>query len=208
MPRVEWADFEGANLETGYQWIDVPENMDVATQEFRDWAIYQSDPSNSLRPPTLPEITRNLASAQTPTTSTQVIRYSDDMVFANTNNTNNNVSDAESDLEDHSYVVTNTIVVPTTSDTPSYADIATLPPSTNPSPPSSVGGDTFDFDLEDCQRLSDLLDEYHDDPPTVIVGETNRVQTSLILRQSTETSVWEHDDELPDLCDLSHLTAV
>jgi hypothetical protein len=87
MPRIEWPDFERANLAADYRWFDIPENMDVATQEFRDWALHYSDPSNTLLPRTLQQVTRNLATSQTSADTTQVIRYSDDTLI-NTNNTN------------------------------------------------------------------------------------------------------------------------
>jgi hypothetical protein len=133
-------------------------------------------------------------------------------LYVNTNNTNNNTTnedpDSSSDLEDHSYVVTNTIVVPRPPDMPSYSDFIEsleLPPSTNPSPPPTLGGEyAVDFDLSDCDRLADMLDEFGDVPPPFIAGSSTGIQTRLVLRQST-TSVVEGvltDNELPDLDDL------
>jgi hypothetical protein len=209
IPCGDWPEFEATNLATA-SWFDVPDGLDVATQQFRDWAIYYSDPRNSLQPPTLDsiqaslaagqELARNTVSTLANSTNAQVIAFSDDWAYLNTNNHSNEDPDTSSDLEDHSDLVTSTLVVPSTYSATAFADLEDFPPSTNPSPPPSVGGPTFDFDLDDCQQLADILDQYGDNPPLSIEGQSSGIQTRLVLGRARLDTVEEDvDNDLPDL---------
>jgi hypothetical protein len=130
----------------------------------------------------------------------EVIAFADDYALLNTNSHSNEDPDTSSDLEDHSELVTSTLVVPSSYSATAYADIQSFPPSTNPSPPPSVGGPTLDFDIDDCNTLADLLDQYGDNPPLCIEGQSTGVQTRLVLAPAHRQEINEDtDDELPDL---------